>query len=321
MLRRLTGFSLSLIAMLAISSPAAAATFVYPDFASTSGLQLNGSASQAGNVLQLTPAEPNKIGTAFSTSAIDPQQSFQTSFAISMHDGTAVKPADGMALVIQSSLQGASAMSPSIGGSLGYNGIAPSLAVEFDPFYNPEALDPLKPHISINPGTTGAHIACAVEGPAAPPCGASLPFPLYGSPLYVWVDFDSASQHLKVFVSQAPAKPAAPLLDQLVSMGPLGTAAYIGFTASTGGNTAVHDLLSWSFNPPAATTPPATTPTTTPPGKKTTKKCKRAKQGKGKKAGASKAQGKAKGKGKSKGKKCGAKKGKGKKKGHGGKSA
>ncbi len=159
MSRRLGGFSLSLLLFVALASPAAGANpqFNYPDFSSTAGLQLNGSAAQAGNVLQLTPAEFNRIGTAFSTSTIDPQQSFETSFEISMHDGTDDRqPADGMAFVIQSSPRGAGAMSPSIGGSLGYNGIDPSLAVEFDPFSTSKRRTHL-PAYFVNAGTTARH--------------------------------------------------------------------------------------------------------------------------------------------------------------------
>jgi hypothetical protein len=309
-------------ALLLFAASASAATFNYPDFSSTAGLQLNGSAIQNGNVLQLTPAEPSKIGTAFSTTPIDPQQSFETYFGISMHDSTSIAPADGMAFVIQSSPHGASAMSPSIGGSLGYNGITPSLAVEVDPFHNPEAGDPLYPHVSINTGTTGAHASCAVVNPTpAPPCNAALPFPIYGSPLHTWVRFDAATGHLKVFISQTPTQPSTPILDHPVSMGPLGNAAFIGFTASTGGATAVHDVLNWRLGPEETATAPAPP---VGPLKKPKPKCPKGKgkkdKGKAKgKAGASaKGKAKGKGKGKGKGKKCDKGK-KGPKKGKGGK--
>jgi hypothetical protein len=302
------------IALASFATPAGAETqFNYPDFSSVAGIQLNGSAKQDVNVLRLTPSEPSKIGTAFSTTTIDPQQSFQTYFGISMHDGTLPKPADGMAFVIQSSIKGATAMSPSIGGSLGYNGITPSMVVEFDPYYNFEAPDPLYPHISINAGTTGAHVACAVEGSTAvPPCTSTLPFPVYGGPLYGWVEYDAASQHLKVFISQSTTKPATALLDQLVAMGPLGTSAYVGFTASTGGASAVQDVLTWRMGPPAAT---PTTTTATPHKKKPKQRCSKGKAGKSKGKGKASTSAKGKAKGKRCGKKKGHKKGKGKAKG------
>ncbi|HEV7769409.1 MAG TPA: L-type lectin-domain containing protein [Solirubrobacterales bacterium] len=309
MRRRLTGISLSLIAALAVVSPAGAATFSYPDFAGTAGLTLSGNAAQEGNLLRLTPALGFKSGRAFRTEAIDPQQSFQTSFAISMHDSICcsvptLKPADGMAFVLQSKAPNAG---EGTGGSLGYGGIVPSVAVEFDIFVN--AGDPATDHVGIvTEGNTTSHLQCAnFSGPTAP-CTAGLPFPLYGAPVYGWVDYDAGTQHLKVYVNQTATKPATPVLDSPVSMAPLGGAAYVGLTAATGAHNSVHDVLSWSFNPPSAatTTPPSGTPAP-PAGKAATKKCKS-------KKGKAKAKGKASdSKKKGKGKKCGAKKGKGKK--------
>ena len=319
MLRRLTGLFVSFAAALALATPAGAATFSYPDFASTAGLTLSGTATQEGNLLRLTKAEAKKNGRAFRTEAIDPQQSFATSFAISMHDSTCcevplLQPADGMAFVIQSK---APTAGEGTGGSLGYGGIAPSLAVEFDIYVN--GGDPATDHVGIVvDGNTVSHLQCAnTSGPSAP-CTGSLPFPLYGAPVYAWVEYDATTQHLKVYVSQSTTKPAAPVLDSPVSMAPLGAAAYAGFTAATGSHNAIHDVLSWDFNPPPPAPPVTTPPSTTPPatGGPAKKPCpqKKGKGKKGSKAGASKA----KGKGKSKGKKCG--KGKGKKKGHAKKS-
>lgn len=320
MLRRVTAFALPLFAALALAAPAGAATsFSYPDFASTAGLTLSAGAIQEGNLLRLTPAEPQKSGRVFRTEPIDPQQSFKTSFAISMHDSTCcnvptLKPADGMAFLLQN--KGPTA-GEGTGGSLGYGGIAPSVAVEFDIYAN--AGDPSTDHVAIvADGNTISHLQCAnTSGPAAP-CSGSLPFPLYGAPVYAWVEYDSGGQHLKVFASQSNAKPEAPVLDAQVSMGPLGTTAYAGFTAATGSHNAIQDVLGWEFNPPEAVVPPPVTdPVKKAPKCPAKKKAKGKKKGQDKKAGASKA----KGKGKSKGKKCGTKKGKGKKKGHGGKSA
>jgi len=320
MLRRLTGLSLSLIAALILAAPAGAASFSYPDFAGTTGLTLTGTAVQEGNLLRLTKAEENKAGRVFRTEAIDPQQSFATSFAISMHDSTTsiggvIKPADGMSFLLQS--KGPTA-GEGIGGSLGYGGIAPSIAVEFDTWFNGAPGDPPTEHVGIMlDGNTANNLQCANLGVPTAPCTAALPFPLYGAPVYGWVEYDAGTQHLKVYVSQTNEKPASPLLDSPVSMAPLGGTAYAGFTAATGAHNAVQDVLGWEFNPPTSTPVAPTTgqPPAPPTGAKAKKPCpskkaKGKKKGKGKSAGASKAK-----KGKSKGKKCG--KGKGKKKGHG----
>jgi hypothetical protein len=305
---------------LALAAPAGAAApyFNHPDFSSTAGLQLNGDAKQEGNLVRLTPAEPNKRGAIFSATQVNPQESFENDFAISMHDSTCcenppglgLKPADGMAFVIQSQAIDAG---EGLGGSLGYSGITPSVIVEFDIFNN-VGFEPLTDHISImKDGNGGVHLQCANAGPT-PTCSSNLTFPLYGAPVYGWVEYDAATQHLKVWASQTAAKPAAPLLDYPISLASLGSAAWVGFTAATGSHNAIQDVLSWRQGTLGSLAPPPPLP----PGKPAAKcpKPKKGKKGKGKakkgKASVSKA-GK-KGKGKSKGKKCGAKKGK--KKGH-----
>jgi hypothetical protein len=303
-------FALSLFALLALAAPASAATsFSYPNFASTAGLTLSANAVQEGSLLRLTKAEGMKSGRVFSTEAINPQESFATSFALSMHDSTCcnvptLKPADGMAFLLQNK---GPTTGEGTGGSLGYGGIAPSVAVEFDIFTN--AGDPATDHVGIvADGNTISHLQCANTSGPAPPCTGSLPFPLYGAPVYAWVEYDATTQHLKVYVSQTTTKPAAPTLDSAVSMVGLGASAYVGFTAATGSHNAIQDVLSWEFNPPQAVVPP---PVADPVKKapKCPKHKGKGKKGQGKKAGASQSKGKAKGKGK--GKKCGKKKGHG----------
>lgn len=325
MSRRFAGPVLGLLIALVLAAPAGAASFSYPDFASTDGLTLTGTAVKDGSLLRLTPAEGNKAGRAFRTEPIDPRQSFQTSFALSMHDSTCcvvgtLKPADGMSFLLQS--KGVTA-GEGLGGSLGYGGIAPSIAVEFDTYVNPG--DPAADHVGINiEGDTLNHLQCASFGGPIAPCAATLPVPLYGAPVYGWVEYDAGTQHLKVYVGSSAAKPETPVLDSAVSMAPLGSSAWAGFTAATGSHNAVHDLLSWEFNPPPPAPPAQSQPgtTSTPampagsgPAKKGShcpKKKAKGKKGKGAKASAAAAKGK-----KGKGKKCGAKEGKGKKKGHG----
>lgn len=312
MIRRLCGLSLSLLASLALAAPASAISFDYPNFSSTAGLAVNGNASQQGNVLQLTPAEFSQVGSAFYAAPIDPQKSFETQFQVSMHDTTTLgNPADGLAFVIQSKGPNEA---EGLGGGLGYAGIKPSVAVEFDTFFNP-GVDPIPDHVSImSEGDVTKHLACATEGGPESPCTAGFGFPIYGAPVYGWVEFDGATHHLKVFIAQTAEKPATPLIDHQISLAPLGSSSYAGFTAATGASTAVHDLLSWKFVQADATSTPA--PVTLPgKAKGKAKKCPKGKKGKAKghhkKAGASKAKGK-----KGKGKKCGRKKGKGKGKGH-----
>jgi Legume lectin domain len=307
-MRRLSLVWLPISISLALAAPAGAASYDYPDFASTAGLQLNGDAKQEGNLLRLTPALPSEAGSAFGTTPIDPLQSWQTQFQISMHDHTCcdVRPADGIGFVLQGAGLGGGS---GLGGSLGYGGVKPSVVVEFD-IFEENSGDPPSDHVAImSEGDTVKHLACANEGVPSGGCGTALPFGIFGAPVHAWVDYDVGTQHLKVFLAQTAAKPAAPLLDHQISLAPLGAAPYAGFTAATGAHNAVQDVLSWRFGQGA---PPAATPIG-PEAKKPAKKPCRPFKGKGKKgkakgkgAKASAAKGKKKGKGK--GKKCGHKK-------------
>jgi hypothetical protein len=66
-------------------------------------------------------------------------------------------------------------------------------------------------------------------------------------------------------VSQSSTKPAAPLLSASVDLaGTVGSSAYAGFTAGTGGLDADFDILSWTVQGSADTTPPTVTCSATP---------------------------------------------------------
>src|SRR5436305_97017 len=67
---------------------AAHAAFSYPDFSSTSGLQLNGVTATAGTALRLTAATPSQAGSAFTTTStpLGASNSFSTYFQFKIGD-------------------------------------------------------------------------------------------------------------------------------------------------------------------------------------------------------------------------------------------
>lgn len=102
-------------------------------------LTLNGSAKLVTGlfgypVIWLTPAEQYQAGSAFTTRkiAFGPRFVFGTFFQFQMINPDS-QASDGMAFVIHT--EGPSAIG-SDGGSLGYGGITPSIAVEFDTWQN-----------------------------------------------------------------------------------------------------------------------------------------------------------------------------------------
>jgi hypothetical protein len=204
----------------------------YPNFKKTTGLKLNGDAAREGKVLRLTPAEGDKIGTAFTKrKAVQTAKSFKAQFRYSLHDGS-LAPGDGMAFVLQSRSAGATGNG---GGGVGYSGITRSIAIEFDTFQNPEANDPSNNYVGllVN-GNTGKHLEAET-----PDAG------VYGAPRSVWVDYSAKRKKLKVFFSDGSKKPKKPLFSHKLNLENVieGKSARAGFTSSTGGSFQAADVL------------------------------------------------------------------------------
>ena len=227
----------ALAAALGIAATAQSAVVAdYPDFTDVSKLKLNGDAEQSGAVLRLTGTEPGgETGTAFTKKAVvNKKKSFKTEFVFNMHDST-TSPGDGMAFIVHSASKGAVGDG---GGGLGFGSIGDSVAVEFDTFDNGG------PHEDAN------EVAILVNGKAGKSKDAAIPaFNLYGGQRYAWISYKSKSGKMKVWVSDTSTKPSSPMVTAKVSLSkilddPKGRA---GFTAATGGNNEVHDVISWTL--------------------------------------------------------------------------
>jgi hypothetical protein len=106
--------------------------------------QLVGNAtSQGGDCYQLTPNQQSQSGAIWNLSQVNLNQPFDIYAEIYL--GNSNGGADGMAFVLQqvSTNQGVS------GGGLGYQGISPSLAVQFDTYQNSNQGDPAPDHMSV----------------------------------------------------------------------------------------------------------------------------------------------------------------------------
>lgn len=222
-------------------------------FDNTAGLQLNGSAkpytlpADGYPMLQLTPAEGGKTGSAFDTEEIPTEGSFWTEFVTNIHGGTN-PPADGMAFVLQPL---ASTELGGGGGGLGYATIKPSLEVQIDLFQNTVNNDPSAPYISVmENGEEAKHLATS-EAP--------LKFPVYGegNPLRVLIEY--AGGVLKVYAGPDDENPTTLLISYPVNLAQvLGSArAYAGFTAATGADYTAQELFAWTLHAssPALTAP------------------------------------------------------------------
>ncbi len=264
-LKTLIAAALIAVGLAALAARAEAAPAIdYPGFSSTVGLSLNGEATQNGAALRLTPAERGKSGTAFSDTEIQTTASFEAEFELLMHESNTeasdggIGVADGMGFVLQ---PGSAESVGESGGDLGFAGITPSADVEYDIFddyfYNPP--DPAVPYVSfMKDGNVLEHLAES-ETP--------LKFPLYGAPVWSWVDYEVATHLVSVYAAPTDSKPATPLFTYTVNLAELLGSEYTfaGFTAGTGSGDAAQEVLNWQLTSSAqAKTEPVPAPPTQP---------------------------------------------------------
>lgn len=214
-----------------------AALPAYDDFSSIAGLVINGDAAQAGTALELTTQAEDQAGSVFFDLPIslDNDASFRSSFSFEIIGGT--NGADGLTFTIQNDPEGALALGAA-GSALGYSGITNSVAVEFDTYRN-AAFDVNDNHVSIVSGSVGNALKTSIPT-----------FDLNDANQYsAWVEYNGSSDVLAVYLSDSTAKPALALLKATVDLEVLvGSSAYFGFTAATGGSNNSHQLLSWHLD-------------------------------------------------------------------------
>ena len=205
------------------------------NFADTSLLTLKGDTTQTNNVLRLTSAAKAQKGSAFFSQAlaIDSDTSFATQFQFQITGGTT--GADGFTFMLQNDSRGLNTLGGN-GGSLGYNGVAQSLAIEFDTYFNSQ-FDPNDNHISV---LQNGNVRAALTTITAPYDLNS------GDALNAWVDYNGDRNLLEVYLSDTLNKPSASLLSLDVDLASVvGERAFLGFSAATGGRFNNHDILDW----------------------------------------------------------------------------
>ncbi|MEU8240399.1 L-type lectin-domain containing protein [Actinoplanes missouriensis] len=207
----------------------------------TEALALNGTAAVTSDRgrhrrIELTNGSFKQSGSAWSTSPVDLNGSFETSFRAHLHHG---RPgADGIAFLAQGA--GPRALG-GWGGGLGYRGIRRSVAVEFDTYQNTP--DPSSNHLAVVLGGNPDRHAAIAESS----------IPLFGKPFQARVRYDGGAHRLTVFVRALTAGSAEQLvLDQGVDLAARTgvTSGWVGFTASTGDVTARQDVYDWTVHAP-----------------------------------------------------------------------
>lgn len=251
----LTAAAVAAVIVLGAATPASA-QINYPDFSSTAGMVLNGTAAQSGNILRLTQAVNNQTGTAWYQTPAPVAAGFSSSFAFQI---TPSGGADGMTFIIHNDPAGTAAMA-SGGGELAYNTLINLLAIEIDDYTNGNLGDPNANHISVHlvPNMPSA-VSSANESFSI--AQATPPFNLNDGVVHTMC-IDYTPGLLTITLDNA----ATPLISvpfdfatggtsiNGVALGGLslanGTDAYVGFTGTTGGLNQNNDILAWTFGAP-----------------------------------------------------------------------
>ncbi|GIO27398.1 lectin-like domain-containing protein [Ornithinibacillus bavariensis] len=214
--------------------------------------QLNGLASFADGRLIINPrATPHQTGSAFNKQSFQPHEefSFSTGFSFEMNANVA-NSADGMSFAIVNDLEGLG----STGGGLGIEGITPSFALKFDTYYNAANGDPSNNYIGIalngNLINENASWYKNLNDPDLKDDSGKTKFVLKdGKTYFTWIDYDGASNNMKVYFNDSASKPSNPIIDaagiDLKNIFDGTDAIYTGFTGV--GWDESHEIISWYF--------------------------------------------------------------------------
>jgi len=249
---------------IALASSSAAQSFNYADFTNTTGLVLNGNATQTGVALHVTSPLTTQKGSFWYSTPVNVAAGFDTTFTFRIAVPTGNAGADGMAFVIQNDPRGTAALADS-GSDIGCyaeptsaagTAIANSIAIEIDTYQiGAPWNDPDANHISIHTNGTGDILgsetySLGLYSPAANMSdGALHTLRVLYQPGTLDVFLDSTTPSLSVSYSFATGGTwtAGGTVGGLNLIG--GNSAYVGFTAATGGAWEAHNVLSWSFGP------------------------------------------------------------------------
>jgi hypothetical protein len=198
-------------------------------FSSVAGLTFNGSAVNTANLLQLTSTGSTyQAGSVFWNQPIG-VQTFTTDFSFQLSSAQG----DGFSFTIQG--VGAKALGAS-GSGLGYQNIGKSVAIKFDLYSNAgEGTD-----------STGVYInGAAPTVPAVDMTASGLQLRSGDSMLaHVTYDGTTLSMNLLDLVTNKTF-----VLTQTINIPQIvgANTAYVGFTGSTGGLSAIQKILTWSY--------------------------------------------------------------------------
>jgi hypothetical protein len=181
----------------------------------------DGAGNQGGSVWTQTPGTAGRVPIAF----------IDTTFTL--RQVPVAGAADGLTFAIQNSTNGVNALG-GLGGGLGYTGTTPSVAVYFDLY---------------NGGSHNPRTGLLLNGAGTPGDSRSLAGIINlgsGHPIQVHLTYDSGTLAEVVTDTITGAVFSTNYTVNIPSVVGGGGVAYVGFTAATGGETAIQDILNWT---------------------------------------------------------------------------
>ncbi len=212
------------------------------------GMNLLGSAKLNGSSLELTDGAGGEAAAAWYQVAAN-IDSFVTDFTFQVTPGTN-PTADGFTFTMQGNNSTALGLS---GSGLGFAGIPSSVAVKFDLYSNDgEGFD-----------STGLYLNGALPTSPAVDMSSSGVDLHSGHPFHAHLRYDGTTLMLTLTdtTTNAAFSTSWPV-DIPTTVGD--HVAFIGFTAATGGNTAIQNIQTWTYASGSSGTPVASTPTFSP---------------------------------------------------------
>jgi hypothetical protein len=203
---------------------------------SSTGLALNGFAKLNGTRLRLTDGGVTEAGSGFYTTPLN-IQSFTTDFSFQLTNPNA----DGMAFVIQN--VSTTALGPT-GGGLGYGpdtaggpgGIPTSVAVKFDLYNN------------AGEGTNSTGLYLNGASPTMPATTLGGNVNLHSGDVFnVHITYSGTTLTMTITDATTPADTFTTSWAVNIPGAVGANAAFVGFTAGSGGQTATQDILTWTF--------------------------------------------------------------------------
>ncbi|HKQ38838.1 MAG TPA: metallophosphoesterase, partial [Verrucomicrobiae bacterium] len=212
--------------------------FSFPQFTNTSGLLLHGAAAVQGGGIDMGGAREFRSAGAWYQNKAFLEAGFSTAFAFQIPSGTR----EGFAFVIQNNPVTAVGAG---GKGLGYEGVANSVAIEFDARRNPEHVDLAAGHISLQ--TRGAYPNLASHSASLGASASSLAELIDGNLHVATIHYRPGRLQVFLDSTNVPRLEVRCDLSKLINLE--NGQAWIGFTAD--GALLNARLTSWSFVPAA----------------------------------------------------------------------